>query len=69
MLPYDKTNRVPREELALKETLWHCQKCEAVITVHSVHVVSSALCPLCRDTELEFCGTMGILPGQGFASA
>ncbi len=68
MLPLENSNRLPREP-GLRETLWHCQMCEAMITVHSVHAVQIAFCPLCRESELEFCGTIGIAPGQGFASA
>ncbi len=68
MFPLENSRYLPNEP-GPQETLWHCEKCECIITVHSVRAVSKAYCPLCREMELEFCGTTGIQPGQGFASA
>ena len=68
MFPLENGKSLPSEP-GLKETLWHCERCEAMITLHSVRPVRSAFCPVCREMEMEFCGTTGIAPGQGFARA
>ncbi|WP_041855963.1 hypothetical protein [Candidatus Korobacter versatilis] len=68
MFPLENSRTLPNER-GLKETYWHCGKCEVIIAVHSVRAVNRAYCPICREMELEFCGTIGEIPGQGFASA
>jgi hypothetical protein len=50
-------------------TVWHCYRCGSFVSVHSNKVVNEALCPLCFDIELEFCGSFASIIGQPFADA
>jgi uncharacterized paraquat-inducible protein A len=68
MLDLNITNRyttLPQ----LPTTLWHCDQCDAFISIHSVQVLDQACCPACSDVLLEFCGTIGSIPGIQFADA
>ena len=44
-------------------TLWHCTRCNALISIHSSHAVAEAFCPACLQVPLELCGTFGGIPG------
>ena len=57
MSDLDVTSRctTPPQPLA---TLWHCSRCNALVSIQSAHVVSEAFCPACVDAPLEFLRTL-----------
>jgi len=63
------TRESPTNRPALNGTLWHCARCNSFVTVHSVKRVEEALCPICADAELEFCGNFASILGSPFADA
>jgi hypothetical protein len=56
-------------QVPLDATLWHCTRCNAVISIHSSHAVAEAFCPACLQVPLEFCGTFGGIPGLQVGNA
>jgi len=46
----------PQEQICT--TLWHCNQCNAVVSIITSQVVDEAFCPACGDASLEFCGTI-----------
>jgi len=44
--------------LALEATLWRCEKCSSLITIHSRRSVVLPVCPICIDSTIEFCAPM-----------
>jgi len=50
-------------------TLWHCDLCDAFISIHSAQILRAALCPVCGDVTLEFCGRVNSMPGIQFGDA
>jgi uncharacterized paraquat-inducible protein A len=62
------TNDYPVTRPELKGTLWHCEKCDSFVSLHSARVVREALCPMCT-VELELCGTFDSILGWKFADA
>jgi len=63
------TRESPTNRPQLNGTLWHCARCNSFVTVHSVKRVDEALCPVCADAELEFCGNFDSILGGRFADA
>jgi hypothetical protein len=63
------TRAYPANRPELKGTLWFCGRCHSFITVHSAKAIDEALCPICMDAELDFCGTVESILGSGFADA
>jgi hypothetical protein len=53
----------------LRATLWHCERCNVYISIHSPHTVDEASCPVCGDLPLELCGTFDSILGLRFADA
>jgi uncharacterized paraquat-inducible protein A len=53
----------------VKGTLWHCEKCESLVSIHCAKVFQEAFCPTCGDVPLEFCGTFDSILGRRFADA
>jgi hypothetical protein len=47
----------PRNRPEMTSTLWHCQRCDSFVSIHSAKVIHETFCPMCFDSELEFCGT------------
>jgi len=52
----------------LKGTLWHCERCNSFVSIHSAQLLHEALCPICTR-QLEFCGTFDSILGWQFADA
>lgn len=44
--------------LALEATLWRCEKCSSLITIHTRHAVVLPVCPICIDSTIEFCAPL-----------
>jgi uncharacterized paraquat-inducible protein A len=68
MLNLDITNRyttLPQ----LATTLWHCDRCNAFISIRSAQVLDEAFCPACGDVALQFCGSISGVPGIQFGDA
>ncbi len=63
------TRESSTDRRALNGTLWYCSRCNSFVTVHSVQRVDQALCPVCVDMELEFCGKFASILGGPFADA
>jgi hypothetical protein len=63
----------PRSRPEMTSTLWHCQRCDSFVSIHSAKVIHETFCPMCFDTELEFCGTfeslLESLVGRRFTDA
>lgn len=53
----------------LGTTLWHCQRCDAFISIHSARAFDEAFCPACAAVPLEFCGRLNGIPGIQFGDA
>jgi len=53
----------------LGTTLWHCDRCNAFISIHSAQLLDQAFCPACGEVLLEFCGRLSCMPGIPFADA
>ena len=47
----------------LDATLWHCARCNALVSIQSAHPVIEPFCPACIQAPLEFCGTFNGIPG------
>jgi uncharacterized paraquat-inducible protein A len=68
MLHTDSTNSyttLPQ----LGTTLWHCDRCNAFISIHSAKLLDQAFCPACGEVLLDFCGRLSSMPGIQFADA
>lgn len=55
--------------LQLHATLWRCEKCKSFIAIHSQYPVSEPVCPVCLDSNIEFCGPLPAVLGLEFADA
>jgi uncharacterized paraquat-inducible protein A len=53
----------------LHAALWRCDKCDSYIAIHSPQMVETAICPLCGDVPLGFCGSFQNILGLQFADA
>jgi hypothetical protein len=68
MLDLDTTSRnaiLPQ----MSTTLWHCNRCDAFISIHTAQLLDEAFCPACGKVLLEFCGSLSSLPGIQFGEA
>jgi len=63
------TRDYPANRLEMTGTLWHCQSCDAFVSIHSAKVVCVTLCPMCPGAELEFCGTFESVLGTQLTDA
>jgi len=50
-------------------TLWHCNQCNAFISIFSARALEEVFCPACGDVLLEYCGCCGAIPWSHFADA
>lgn len=51
-------------------TLWRCDKCESLVSIHSVQPLREATCPICGDESfLECCGAFEEILGLTVADA
>lgn len=53
-----------REEL--KQTLWHCHRCAALIAIYSAQNFEKAMCPICCDVTLDHRGSFESILGITF---
>jgi uncharacterized paraquat-inducible protein A len=53
----------------MSTTLWHCNRCDAFISIHSAQLLADAFCPACGEVLLEFCGSLSSIPGIQFGDA
>jgi hypothetical protein len=53
----------------LQATLWRCGKCNSFIAIHSQYPVLQAICPICIDGTIEFCGPLPAILELPFADA
>ncbi len=68
MLNLDVSSRpAPRPESNI--TLWHCDQCDAFVSIHSAHALDEAFCPACGDRTLEYCGRLSCMPGIEYGNA
>ena len=63
------TNDYPVQQERLRGTLWHCAKCDSLVSIHSSAIPDEPLCPTCFDSVLEFCGNFDSILGQRFSDA
>jgi uncharacterized paraquat-inducible protein A len=50
-------------------TLWHCNRCDAFISIRSAEITNEAYCPVCCEVVLEFCGRLSNMPCIQFGDA
>ncbi len=50
-------------------TLWHCDRCDAFISIRAAQLIDNALCPACGKLALEFCGRINNIPWIEFGDA
>ena len=50
-------------------TLWHCSRCDAFVSIHSVRPPDGIHCPACGEVLLDFCGRLSSIPGIQFGDA
>ena len=48
-------------------TLWHCDRCNSFVSIHSTLKVNDAFCPACGEAAMEFCGSFASVLGIQFA--
>ena len=53
----------------LQVTLWQCEMCDSLISIHSRAPVVKPLCPVCGGTPIEFCGALASILNLPFADA
>lgn len=59
----------PVNGLPLHATLWRCERCKSFIAIHSQYPVAEPVCPVCLDSNIEFCGPLPAVLGLEFADA
>lgn len=50
-------------------TLWHCNRCDAFISIRSDQLKDAAMCPVCSVVVLDFCGRLTAMPWIQFGEA
>jgi Zn-finger nucleic acid-binding protein len=50
----------------LKQTLWHCPQCTALIAIYSTENFEMAICPICCDVTLDQRGSFESILGITF---
>ena len=48
----------------LRQTLWHCHRCRALISIYSAESVPLAICPICCDVTLDQRGSFESILGM-----
>jgi hypothetical protein len=59
----------PTPKPDLTGTLWHCEKCDCFVSIHSAHLVEEPQCPVCVNEVLEFCMAFDSSFGQNVGDA
>lgn len=62
--PIVTPNPSPKAEWSA--TLWHCDQCEAFVSIRSIRTVNEPFCPVCAEVPLDYCGNLGTVPGLDF---
>jgi len=62
-MPENRTQRIANRQ-ELKQTLWKCRRCAALIAIHSAEAIESATCPICCDVALDQRGTFETILGM-----
>lgn len=59
---------IPGVEIAsgqeLKQTLWHCHRCAALVAIYSAGIIELATCPICCDVRLNQRGSFETILGM-----
>jgi Zn-finger nucleic acid-binding protein len=50
----------------LRQTLWHCHQCAALIAIYSAKNIEMAICPICCDVVLDERGSFETILGMAF---
>jgi DNA-directed RNA polymerase subunit RPC12/RpoP len=50
-------------------TMWHCSRCNAFLSIHSLRVPDDIHCPACGEVLLDFCGRLSSIPWIQFGDA
>jgi hypothetical protein len=50
----------------LRQTLWHCHRCGAIIAIYSAEFIGFAICPICCDVALDQRGSFESILGMNF---
>jgi hypothetical protein len=68
MLTLDITNQ-QAGPLQFGTTLWHCDRCDAFISIRAAQPLEGVFCPVCGGGALEFCGRINSMPCIQFGDA
>jgi uncharacterized paraquat-inducible protein A len=55
--------------LQQRATLWRCEQCDSLISIHSAFILDEAWCPACGTVQLVLCGTFDNILWSQFADA
>jgi rubrerythrin len=69
MLNTEITYRTTAPHMQMPGTMWRCERCNLLVSIHCERIVQQAFCPVCGDMPLEFCGTVANVLGPQFADA
>jgi Zn-finger nucleic acid-binding protein len=50
----------------LKQSLWQCHRCAAIIAIYSIESIECAICPICCDVTLDQRGSFESILGMTF---
>jgi uncharacterized paraquat-inducible protein A len=50
----------------MRQSLWHCHRCSALIAIYSAESVQLAICPVCCDVTLDQRGSFESILGMTF---
>jgi Zn-finger nucleic acid-binding protein len=50
----------------LRQTLWHCHRCSALVAIYSAESVLLAICPICCDVIMDQRGSFESILGMSF---
>jgi Zn-finger nucleic acid-binding protein len=48
----------------VRQTLWRCHHCAALIAIYSVKMIEMAICPICCDVTLDKRGSFEAILGM-----
>jgi Zn-finger nucleic acid-binding protein len=48
----------------LRQTLWHCHRCAALIAIYSSEIIEFAICPICCDVKMDQRGSFETILGM-----
>jgi hypothetical protein len=50
-------------------SLWRCEFCDILVSIHSPHMIAHANCPSCTGSHLTYCGDFELILGLTPADA